>query len=162
MNRRRALVGLMIAWILTGLVAGWRLHQLGGIFGEAVPLGASITTQLVRAFPWLLAALVAWVATGWWPIGRDEILRPITLHAALGLVVVFAQAVLLAALNATLVPPGLRPLDPWANLPEDLTLRAPPSLVVYAVLVVVAVVARTEQRRSQEVPAAGRPGPDSS
>jgi hypothetical protein len=155
--RSRGVLFLVLAWLAAGVVAGVRLHLEGGVFGEAVGLAPSVATQLVNGLPWVVAALAAWWAAGSWPVTGDDILRPVTLHAWLGLAVVVIQQLMLAALRATVVPPGLRPLDPWAALPGELTSRAPPALLVYAVLVAAALVWRAgEAGPPQEVPGAGR------
>lgn len=149
---------LLLAWLAAGLVAGARLHLRGGVFGEAVPLLPSIGAQLVAGVPWVVAAAVAWWAAGRWPVTLRDVLRPVTFHAGIGLGVVVGQQILLAALRDAFLPPGLRPLDPWAALPGDLTFRAPPALAVYAVLVGAALFWRRGDEGSspQEVPAAGR------
>ena len=161
--RRRGPLLLILAWLLAGVVAGVRLHLRGGVFGEAVPLALSVWAQLVNGAPWLMAGGVAWWAAGRWPVHRDEVLRPLTLHAWLGLAVVVLQQGVLALLRATLLPPGLGPLDPWAALPAELVVRGPAALAVYAVLVAGALIWRAgEPTGGQEVPGAGRGVPPSS
>jgi hypothetical protein len=133
------------------------------VFGEAVPLGLSVATQLVHGLPWVGAVCVAWWAAGRWPITRRDVLRPITFHAWVGMAVVVGQQLLLAGLRVAVVPPGLGPLDPWEALPRELTYRGPPALLVYAALVAATLVWRAEDPPDrQDVPRAGRGATDSS
>ncbi|MEQ9569538.1 MAG: hypothetical protein RLN75_05065 [Longimicrobiales bacterium] len=157
----RAGTALAVAWLVAGVVAGIRLHLEGGVFGEAVPLGASVGTRLIEGLPWVGAALAAWWAIGRWPLSRREILRPVTFHAWFGLGVVVSMQVVLAALRAAFVTPGLRPFDPWGALPAELTRRTPPALAVYAILVATAVIWRVPPDAPQDVPGAGRGDDDS-
>ncbi|NNK64787.1 MAG: hypothetical protein HKO98_16420, partial [Gemmatimonadetes bacterium] len=84
------------------------------------------------------------------------------IQAWLGLVVIVGQQVVLAALRATVVAPGLRPLDPWGAIMEEGVTRGPAALAVYGVIAFVAGVLRRSDARPQGVPAAGRgAGPSS-
>jgi len=154
MNRTKTTVLLGGVWASAAVFAGARLYARGGVFGEAVGLGASIGAQFLYSLPWVLASAVAWWAAGRWPLLRSDLLRPITIHAWIGLGVVTAQQLLATALT-TLLPMGLRPLDPWAQLPEHLTHRGPPALVVYLVVVASCLALRTGSGSAQDVPAAG-------
>ncbi|MBT8338237.1 MAG: hypothetical protein KJO11_16740 [Gemmatimonadetes bacterium] len=159
---RRGIVALLAVWLVIGVGTGLRLHRAGGVFGEAVPLGGSIVAQLAAGVPWLIAAVVAWWAAGRWPVRRDEVLRPFTIQAWIGLGVVVGQQVALAALRATVVAPGLRPFDPWGAMVGEGVTRGPAALAVYGVIAVVAGVLRRSDPRPQGVPAAGRgAGPSS-
>lgn len=149
---------ILVAWLVAGVTAGVRLHLEGGVFGEVVPLGVSVATRLVEALPWTGAAGVAWWAAGRWRPSRHDLLRPVTVHAWVGLATVVIVQVAVAALRAAWVPPGLRPFDPWGALPGELTRRGPPALLVYGALLVVALAWRSgsDPHSDQEVPAAGR------
>lgn len=152
----RVAIALVVTWLGAGVVAGFRLHSSGGVFGDAVGVGASIAARLVDGLPWLGAVAVAAWAAGRWPVSRTDVLRPVTIHAWIGLGVVAAMQIVLAALRSTLVPPGLRPFDPWGALPAELTGRGPPALAVYAILVMAALAWRSGTGGGQEVPGAGR------
>jgi hypothetical protein len=154
MERWKGPASLVAIWAGAAFVAGARTHARGGVFGEAVGLVDAITAQLLYAAPWVVAAAVAWWAAGRWPVGRHDILRPLAVHGWIGLGVVAGQQVLATAVS-TLLPIGLRPLDPWGRLPEHLTYRGPVALIVYLVLVASCVVIRKGRGPSQEAPAAG-------
>ena len=155
MNRTKTIALLGGVWASAAVAAGVRLHARGGVFGEAVGLGASIGTQFVYTLPWILASAVAWWAAGRWPVTRSDLLRPITVHAWIGMGVVAAQQLLTTALS-TLLPMGLRPFDPWARLPEHLTYRGPPALLVYLIVVVSCLALRGGSAPAQDAPGAGR------
>jgi hypothetical protein len=152
---RRGVAIVLVAWLTAGIGTGTRLHRTGGVFGEAVPLGDSIVAQLAAGVPWLLAVAIAWWAAGRWPLRRDDVLRPFTIQAWVGLGVVAAQQVVLAALRATVVAPGLRPFDPWRAMVGEGVTRGPAALAVYGVIAVVAGALRPAPSL-QDVPAAGR------
>ena len=153
---RRGVAALLGTWLVVGLGTGVRLHRAGGVFGEAVPLGASIVAQLAAGVPWLLAAAVAWWAAGRWPVHRNDVLRPFTVQAWIGLGVVAAQQVVLAALRATVVAPVLRPFDPWGAMVGEGVTRGPAALAVYGGIAIAAGVLRRSVPGPQGVPAAGR------
>jgi hypothetical protein len=155
MNRTKTIALLVAVWASAAVVAGARLNARGGVFGEAVGLGASIGSQFLYTLPWVLASAVAWWAAGRWPVIRSDLLRPITVHAWIGMGVVAAQQVLTTALS-TLLPMGLRPFDPWARLPEHLTYRGPPALLVYLIVVASCLALRAGSGSAQDAPAAGR------
>lgn len=154
MRTRTAPVALtiVVGWLVAAGLAGFRLHQTGGVFGEAVDLWPSIASQALLGLPWPLAAALAWWSAGQWPIRRGEVLRPFTLQVAFGIAVA-VSAQIMASAASLLLPVGLRPLDPWARLPELLTWRGPPALLVYLVLAAVCLVIRHDG--SQDVPGAG-------
>lgn len=154
MKRTSAIALVGGTWISAAVVVGARLHARGGVFGEAVGLGPSIGAQLLQGAPWVGAGAIAWWAAGRWPLKRSDLLRPITVHAWIGLGVVAAQQVLTTALS-TLLPMGLRPLDPWARLPEHLTYRGPIALLVYLTLAASCLAFRSGSSAAQDAPAAG-------
>ena len=154
MKRTNAVALVVGTWVSVAVFVGARLHARGGVFGEAVGLGASIGAQLLYVVPWVLAGVAAWWAAGRWPLTRTDLLRPITVHAWIGMVVVAAQQLLTTA-SSTLLPLGLRPLDPWARLPEHLTNRAPVALGVYLVVAASCLALRSGSVAAQDAPAAG-------
>lgn len=130
-----ALAWLAAGWLLAGVTAGVRLHLAGGVFGERVPLGDSVVASLVNGAPWLFAAVVAWAAAAVLPVRRHDLLRPMTVHVAVGFAVVAGQQVLLMALRIWILPAELAPPDPVGQLVPDLVRWGPVALGVYAVLV---------------------------
>jgi hypothetical protein len=154
MRRTKAIILLGGGWASAAILTGVRLHARGGVFGDAVGLWPSIGAQLLHGAPWVLVSAVAWWAAGRWPVTRSDVLRPITLHAWIGMGAVAVQQLLATALS-TLLPMGLRPLDPWARLPEYLTYRGPVALAVYLIIAASCVALRSDSGSGQEVPAAG-------
>ncbi len=148
---RLALI-LLAAWAIVGAYTGFRLHRAGGLFGEAVGLWPSILVQLALSAPWPAAAALAWWSARTWPVRRVDVLRPLVLHMATGLIVAGSVQLFTAAVE-TILPLGMRPLNPWARLPELLTSRGPPALAVYLTLVFTCLVIRGQA--DQEVPGAG-------
>lgn len=126
---------LLAAWLCAGVASGIRLHQRGGVFGEAVPLADSVVASLLNALPWLAAAGVAWVMAGRLPLRRGALLAHLTLHLAAGFGVVAGQQVAMAVLRSTVIPGEFSPVDPWGQLPLDLVRWGPAALGVYCVLV---------------------------
>jgi hypothetical protein len=136
----RSVVVLLLAWLAVGVLAGVRLHRAGGTFGEQIPLLTSIAVNLINAAPWLMAAIIAAWAARRWPFTRDAWLPSLTWHLALGMGVVVLQQLLLAAMRATLLPPGLRPWDTWRQMGLDLVRWGPVALGVYAILLFGAIL----------------------
>ena len=136
----RSIIALLLAWLAVGVLAGVRLHQAGGTFGEQIPLVTSIAVNLVNAAPWLMAAIIATWAARRWPFTRGTWLPSLTWHLALGMGVVVLQQLLLVALRATLLPPGLRPWNTWRQMGLDLVRWGPVALAVYAILLTGAVM----------------------
>lgn len=151
----RSVIAMLVAWLAAGVLAGVRLHRAGGTFGEQIPLITSIVVNLINAAPWLMAAMIAAWAARRWPFARGTRLPSLTWHLAIGIGVVVLQQLLLAALRATLVPPGLRPLDPWRQMGLDLVRWGPVALGVYAILLLGAIlwVGRATPQTLHERPA---------
>lgn len=132
--RWRGALAFASAWIAVALISAVRIHLAGGSGEAPLPFPLLVRLQLVNASPWIPATLLALWAAARWPLTRGEILRPLTIHLALGLAVVVTMNLLLAWLRAMAAPPGLFPPDLLVSARTELLDRGHLALAVYLTL----------------------------
>ncbi len=130
----RGALALTAAWITVALISAARIHLAGGAGQAPLPFPLLVRLQLLNALPWIPATLVALWAAARWPLTRADIVRPVTLHLALGIAAIVTMNLLLAWLRAVAAPPGLFPPDLLVSARTELLGRGHLALAVYLTL----------------------------
>jgi hypothetical protein len=144
---------------VTAVIGGWVLVagastvliQHSGALDQA-PLAPALLfrLQLLNSLPWVGAILAALFLAGRWPVRRDDLVRPLTLHLAAGLGIVATMGVGLAALRTLWAPPGLYPSSAFEGARVELAQWGHLALALYLVLVALALFVRSPEGPARE------------
>ncbi|MCI0435202.1 MAG: histidine kinase [Gemmatimonadetes bacterium] len=90
----RVVSGVVIGWLVVGIVWGVQTSVGAGLQGQALPLAAALRPALVQSLPWIPVTLAVIWLTIRFPFAGAARLRNVLVHAAAAVVVAYMANVL--------------------------------------------------------------------